>query len=262
MTAGWFLAALRHDRAVVLGSLAFVVLLAWTYLLLGAGVGVEIMDMGGGQMMAMLPEWSLGYGFVIFVMWAVMMLAMMLPSATPVTLLIDSIARKRAAAGNPVRGRTALFMSGYLSIWLVFAAAATTLQWALDRAGLLSETMAFGNIILAGSVLVAAGVYQWTPLKEACLRHCRSPLDFLLFHWRDSARGAVASGIRHGLFCLGCCWMLMALLFVGGIMNLVWIAGIALLVLIEKTLPWGRRVSQVIGVVLVAWGAVTLATAA
>jgi predicted metal-binding membrane protein len=161
-----------------------------------------------------------------------------------------------------VRGRTALFMSGYLSIWLVFAAAATTLQWALDRAGLLSETMAFGNIILAGSVLVAAGVYQWTPLKEACLRHCRSPLDFLLFHWRDSARGAVASGIRHGLFCLGCCWMLMALLFVGGIMNLVWIAGIALLVLIEKTLPWGRRVSQVIGVVLVAWGAVTLATAA
>jgi predicted metal-binding membrane protein len=262
MTAGWFLAALRHDRAVVLGSLAFVVLLAWTYLLLGAGVGVEIMDMGGGQMMAMLPEWSLGYGFVIFVMWAVMMLAMMLPSATPVTLLIDSIARKRAAAGNAVRGRTALFMFGYLSVWLVFAAAATTLQWALDRAGLLSETMAFGNIILAGSVLVAAGVYQWTPLKEACLRHCRSPLDFLLFHWRDSARGAVASGIRHGLFCLGCCWMLMALLFVGGIMNLVWIAGIALLVLIEKTLPWGRRVSQVIGVVLVAWGAVTLATAA
>ena len=262
MTAGWFLAALRHDRAVVLGSLAFVVLLAWTNLLLGAGVGMEMMDKGGGQMMAMLPEWSLGYGLVIFVMWAVMMLAMMLPSAASVTLLIASLARKRTAAGGAVRASTALFVFGYLAVWLSFAAAATTLQWAFDKAGLLSETMAFGNMVLAGSVLVAAGVYQWTPMKEACLRHCRSPLDFILFHWRDGAVGAVVSGVGHGFFCLGCCWMLMALLFVGGIMNLTWIAGIALLVLIEKTLPWGRRVSQVTGAVLVAWGAITLATAA
>ena len=260
MTAGLFLAALRHDRTVVLGSLAFVVLFAWTYLLLGAGVGMEMMDMGGGQMMAMPPEWTLGYGLVIFVMWAVMMVAMMLPSATPVTLLADSVARKRAAAGSAVRATTALFVFGYLSVWFVVAAAATTLQWVLDEAGLLSKTMAFGNIILAGTVLVAAGVYQWTPLKDACLRHCHSPFDFLLFHWRDSALGTVASGVRHGLFCRGCRWMLMALLFVGGIMNLAWIAAIALLVLIEKTLPWGRRVSQVTGVVLVAWGAVTLTT--
>jgi len=262
MTAGWFLAALRHDRAVVLGSLAFVVLLAWTYLLLGADVGPEMMDMGAGQMMAMPPEWSLAYGLVIFVMWAVMMLAMMLPSAVPVTLLVASVARKRATADDAVHASTALFVLGYLSVWLAFAAAATTMQWTLDEVGLLSETMAFGNIVLAGSVLVAAGIYQWTPLKEACLRHCRSPLDFILFHWRDGALGAVGSGVGHGFFCLGCCWMLMALLFVGGIMNLAWIAGIALLVLIEKTLPWGRRVNQVTGAVLVAWGAVTLATAA
>jgi predicted metal-binding membrane protein len=174
MTASWFLVALRHDRAVVLGSLAFVVLLAWSYLLLGAGVGPEMMDMGAGKMMAMPPEWSLGYGLVIFVMWAVMMLAMMLPSAAPVTLLIASLNRKRATAGGAVQASTALFVFGYLTVWLAFAAAATTLQWALDEAGLLSETMAFGNIVLAGSVLVAAGVYQWTPLKEACLRHCRS----------------------------------------------------------------------------------------
>jgi predicted metal-binding membrane protein len=261
MTGGLFLTALRHDRAVVLGSLAFVVLLAWTYLLLGPGVGMEMMDMGGGQMMVMLPEWTLGYGIVIFVMWAVMMLAMMLPSAAPVTLLIASLARKRAAAGGAMRASTALFVFGYLTVWLSFAAAATTLQWALGEAGLLSETMAFGNIVLAGSVLVAAGIYQWTPFKQACLRHCRSPLGFLLFHWRDSAFGTVASGIGHGLFCLGCCWMLMALLFVGGIMNLAWIAGIALLVLIEKTLPWGGRISQATGTVLVAWGVVTLATA-
>src|ERR1700730_16468469 len=116
MNAGWFLAVLRHDRAVVLGSLAFVVLLAWTYLLLGAGVGMEMMDMGGGQMMAMLPEWSLGYGLVIFVMWAVMMLAMMLPSAASVTLLIASPARKRTAAGSAVRATTAWFVFGYLSV--------------------------------------------------------------------------------------------------------------------------------------------------
>ena len=137
MTASWFLVALRHDRAVVLGSLAFVVLLAWSYLLLGAGVGMEMMDMGGGQMMAMLPEWSLGYGLVIFVMWAVMMLAMMLPSAAPVTLLIASLARKRTAADGAVRASTALFVFGYLAVWLSFAAAATTLQWAFDKAGLL-----------------------------------------------------------------------------------------------------------------------------
>jgi len=165
MTASWFLVALRHDRAVILGSLAFVVLLAWSYLLLGAGVGPEMMDMGAGQMMAMPPEWSLGYGLVIFVMWAVMMLAMMLPSAAPVTLLIASLNRKRATAGGAVQASTALFVFGYLAVWLAFAAAATTLQWALDEAGLLSETMAFGNIVIAASVLVAAGVYQWTPLK-------------------------------------------------------------------------------------------------
>ena len=180
MTAGLFLAALRHDRTVVLGSLAFVVLFAWTYLLLGAGVGMEMMDMGGGQMMAMPPEWTLGYGLVIFVMWAVMMVAMMLPSAAPVTLLIDSVARKRAAAGSAVRATTALFVFGYLSVWFVVAAAATALQLALDEAGLLSETMAFANIILAGTVLVAAGVYQWTPSKgtRACDTAARRSTSF------------------------------------------------------------------------------------
>jgi predicted metal-binding membrane protein len=260
MTAEWLLTALRHDRAVVLGSLTLVILFAWGYLLLGAGINMEMMKMGGGQMMVMLPEWSPGYGVVVFAMWAVMMLAMMLPSAAPVTLLVAGVARKRAAAGGTASA-TALFVLGYLIVWLGFAALATLLQWGLDEAGLLSETMSLGNRLLAGAVLIAAGVYQWTPLKEACLRHCRSPLDFLLFHWRDGALGAAVSGIGHGVFCLGCCWMLMALLFVGGIMNIAWIAGIALIVLIEKTLPWGNRVNRVTGALLVAWGAITLAMA-
>jgi len=258
MTAGIILAPLRHDRAVVVGSLVVVIALAWTYLLLGAGIPVEMMDMGGGQMMVMLPEWTLGYAAVVLVMWAAMMVAMMLPSAAPVTLLVVRIGRKRAEAG----AGSALFVLGYLVIWLGFTTAATTLQFLFDEAGLLSKTMAFGNTVLAGGVLIAAGIYQWTPLKQACLRHCRSPLEFLMFHWREGPLGSLTAGMRHGVFCLGCCWMLMALLFVGGIMNLVWVGAIALLVLVEKTLPWGSRTSRLTGALLGAWGDVILLTAA
>ena len=262
VTADLLAGVLRHDRAVVLGSLGFVVVLAWVYLLLGAGVEMATMDMGGGRMMAMLPEWTLAYGLVVFAMWAVMMVAMMLPSAAPVTLLIAALARKRREAGSVVGLTTGPFVLGYLAVWFAFAAAATALQWGLGALGLLSETMALASMVAAGVVLVAAGIYQWTPLKEACLRHCRSPLGFLLHHWRDGAVGALVSGARHGVYCLGCCWMLMALLFVGGIMNLAWIAGIALIVLIEKALPWGGRTNRVTGAVLVVWGAATLAMAA
>ena len=260
MTADWFLAALRHDRAVVLGSLGFVIVLAWVYLLLGAGLEMSMMDMGDGNMMAMLPEWTLAYGLVVFVMWAVMMVAMMLPSAAPVTLLVAGIARRRGQAGGAAGRSTALFVTGYLATWLSFALAATLVQWGLTEAGLLSATMALADAVIAGVVLIAAGIYQWTPLKEACLRHCRSPLDFLLFHWREGAVGALRSGVRHGAFCLGCCWMLMALLFVGGVMNLAWVAGLALLVLIEKTLPGGRWVGRATGAVLFLWGVLTLAS--
>jgi predicted metal-binding membrane protein len=261
MTADFLLSALRHDRAIVLGGLAAAIILAWAYLLIGTGIPMATMDMGGGQVMAMPPEWTLAYGLVVFLMWAVMMVAMMLPSAAPVTLLVAALARKRREAGTAPGLSTAPFVFGYLAVWLAFAATATVLQWRLDAAELLSETMALASMVVAGGVLVLAGIYQWTPLKQACLRHCRSPLDFLLHHWRDGALGALVSGARHGVFCLGCCWMLMALLFVGGIMNLAWIAGIALIVLIEKTLPWGGRIGRATGAVLVVWGAVTLAMA-
>jgi predicted metal-binding membrane protein len=261
LTIQFLSSALRHDRAIVLGSLAVAIVLAWAYLLIGAGIEMETMDMGGGRMMAMPPQWTLGYGLVVFLMWAAMMVAMMLPSAAPVTLLVASITRKRREAGSAVGLSTAPFVFGYLAVWLAFAAMATLLQWRLDAAELLSETMALANTLVAGGVLVVAGIYQWTPLKQACLRHCRSPLGFILHHWRDGAQGAFASGARHGGFCLGCCWMLMVLLFVGGIMNIAWIAGIALIVLIEKTLPWGGRMGRATGAVLVVWGAVTLALA-
>jgi predicted metal-binding membrane protein len=259
VTAAWLLAPLRHDRAVVLAGLGTVVLLAWTYLLLGAGLPMQMMDMGGGQTMVIVPEWSLGYGVLVFVMWAVMMVAMMLPSAAPVTLLVAGIARKRAASGSEAAMPTVLFVAGYLGVWVAFAALATLLQWQLEEARLLSDTMALASMAAAAAVLIAGGVYQWTPLKQACLRHCRSPLEFLLFHWRDGAAGAFVSGVRHGAFCLGCCWMLMALLFVGGVMNLAWIGGIALLVLIEKVSPWGGWTGRATGAVMIAWGVGTLA---
>src|SRR5579883_2075663 len=229
----------RDERLPVLAGLAAAIFLAWGYLLLGAGIaGMK----GGKAMMPMRPEWSPGYAALVFIMWAVMMAAM---------LLVARVAGRRAGGGPAARAdpkpAAALFVLGYLAVWSGFAAAATALQWLLDTAGLLSPAMALGNAVMAGGVLVAAGLYQWTPLKAACLRHCRSPLDFLLFHWRDGAFGMLASGARHGLFCLGCCWMLMALLFVGGVMSLAWVGTLALLVLIEKTLPWGGRMSRITG---------------
>ena len=153
------------------------------------------------------------------------------------------------------------FGLGYLLVWFAFSLGATALEWGLDEASLLSETMALGTMLLAGGVLVAAGIYQWTPLKDTCLRHCRSPVSFLVQNWREGTLGAIWTGVRHGSFCLGCCWMLMALLFVGGVMNLVWIGAIALLVLIEKTVPWGGRMSRITGIVLAGCGVATLAMA-
>jgi predicted metal-binding membrane protein len=184
---------------------------------------------------------------------------MMLPSAAPAILLAAALDRQRSTASAPQQSM--LFTSGYLLVWSGFSLLATLLQWGFNEAGLLSETMAAGNRILAGAVLLAAGAYEWTPLKNSCLAHCRSPIAFLVQHWRQRRLGAVVTGMRHGLFCLGCCWMLMALLFVGGLMNLLWVAAIALLVLIEKTAPWGGRMARVTGVVLALWGAATLALA-
>ena len=185
-----------------------------------------------------------------------MMAAMMLPSAAPAILLVAALARQRGE--RHAIASSWQFALGYLAIWGAFSLVATGLQFALDRAGLLSETMASGSVVLAALLLIAAGVYQWTPWKEACLRQCRSPIEFLTRYWRQGAFGPVRAGAWHGAFCLGCCWMLMALLFVGGLMNMFWIAGLALLVLVEKLFPFGRRVSQVTGAALIGWGVFVL----
>jgi predicted metal-binding membrane protein len=243
---------LRRERLVVLASLLVVILLAWGWLFLGAGIEMEQMDMGAGQIMLMAPAWSAGYAVVIFVMWAIMMMAMMLPSAAPAILLTAALTSRRD--GNHLFGPTGLFVLGYLLIWFGFSLVATILQFSLDRADLLSADMASANNKLAGAMLIVAGIYQWTPWKQTCLVQCRSPAEQLNRFWRQGRFGPLRAGAMHGLFCLGCCWLLMVLLFVGGLMNLLWIAALALLVLIEKLLPIGPRVGRLTGIALIVWG--------
>lgn len=236
-------------------ALLTAIALAWAYLLAGAGMSMHEMD---GMLMPMRTEpWTPGYAGLVLVMWAVMMAAMMLPSAAPMILLYGVIARRRCGGGEPAS--SAAFMLGYVGVWGAYSAAAAGLQYGLEEAALLSPMMQTTSIAFAGAVLIAAGVYQWTPLKQSCLRKCRSPLEFLATEWREGRRGAFVMGLRHGSYCVGCCWMLMLLLFVGGVMNLAWIIGLALFVLSEKLAPAGHWLGRAAGLGLIAWGAATLA---
>jgi predicted metal-binding membrane protein len=245
---------LRRDRLIVAVGLAAVVALAGAYVVSGAGID---MSMAGMPEMEPMP-WSPSYAAVLFVMWLTMMIAMMVPSAAPTVLLFTAIKRKRDASISPAM-QAWIFVGGYLLIWAGFSLAAVLAQWALERAGLLSMAMASTSAVLGGIILLAAGLYQFTPLKGACLRYCQSPVLFLSQHWRAGPAGALWMGLRHGAYCVGCCWFLMALLFVSGVMNLVWIAGIALYVACEKLLPLGRRLSYAAGVALIVAGAIVLA---
>jgi len=308
---------LRRDRAVVLGMLTAVIIVAWTYVLGGAGMGMSAFDMSSldmalgrsagtssagagepvasGATMSAMPggatgsaieaeppnptvdmappmramatpvRWTPGYFVLMFFMWWIMMIAMMLPSAAPTVLLYAAVNRKAEAqkGGRAGPRSVAAFTAGYLLAWALFSVGAASLQWAFERAGLLSPMMLHStSVALAGSILVVAGLYQLTPLKHACLKHCRGPIQFLSEHWRPGMQGAVRMGIHHGSYCLGCCWGLMAILFFGGIMNLYWIIGLALVVLVEKLAPYGYRVGQALGVALLGWGGWFLVVAA
>jgi predicted metal-binding membrane protein len=251
---------LRRDRAIVAVSLAGVVALAWAYLATGAGIDTDMADMTDMEMdMAPMP-WSPLHAALVFVMWWVMMIAMMVPSAAATILLFAAVKRKQDSSRRPSL-EAWLFLGGYLLIWAGFSLAAVLVQWALERAGLLSMGMASTSATLGGTILLAAGLYQFTPIKNACLRHCQSPLLFLSRYWRAGTMGALRMGLRHGGYCLGCCWFLMALLFISGIMNLAWIAGIALYIAGEKLLPFGRRLSLAAGVGLIVAGTIVLSRA-
>ena len=256
--------AVKRDRIVVMGALSGVVALSWAYVLAGAGMNMSALEMtrltsGEAGMDMMTPViWDLGYAGVMFVMWWVMMIAMMLPSAAPMVLLFAAINRKQKESGNPYVP-TALFASAYVIVWAGFSMAAVAVQWGLESMAGLSPMLASASAVLGGSLLLAAGIYQLTPLKQACLNHCRSPLQFILTRWRVGAKGAFRMGFEHGAYCVGCCWFLMGLLFFGGIMNLYWITGLAVFVLLEKTIPAGHWVSQLVGIALIVWGIVVLA---
>ena len=272
---------LRRDRLVVVIALVAVIVLSWVYVLAGAGMGMSAfemtrmtqpvgvidstqpsmqgMSMGGtavgGTMIT--GAWTVGYAVVIFFMWWVMMFGMMLPSAAPLLLLFARMMRKEKNKGAPYVP-TGVFALGYVIMWAAFSAIATGAQWGLEASGLLSGIMVGTSAVLGAGLLIAAGVWQLTPWKNACLRHCRSPIGFLSAHWRPGRTGAFKMGLVHGAFCLGCCWFLMALLFYGGVMNLYWIIGLALYILIEKLLPAGARIGRLTGIALIAWGALLL----
>ncbi len=207
--------------------------------------------------------WHSDYWLTMLLMWWIMMIAMMIPSAAPMILLFARVHRHHRAqaqkkASTPVQHvavPTGAFLAGYLLAWLAFSLAATALQWLLERAGLLHSMLMWSTShLLSASFLLAAGAYQLSPLKGACLVHCRSPIAFISRHWRNGRWGALRMGVAHGLYCVGCCWTLMALLFVGGVMNLVWIAGLAIFVLLEKLAPSGMWVAHASGFMMLAAG--------
>lgn len=274
-------ALLKRDRVVVAAALIILTFLAWAYVLWlsahmmmpGAAASpgdMAGMDMGSdnmagmdmsaaaspdaGMAAAMAPgfrAWApVDFAFM-FAMWSVMMVGMMTPSVAPMILLYAAVGRKAAGTGTPFAS-TGWFLAGYLLVWLAFSALATCAQWALTALALLTPMMATASVTLGGILLVAVGLYQWTPLKETCLRACQAPLGFLMAHggFRREPRGAVRLGIAHGAYCLGCCFALMALLFVGGIMNVLWIAGLTILVLLEKIVPTGRLIPRVSGALI------------
>ena len=218
-----------------------------------SGMVMPSMDMPG-MVMPEMSQWGASTVLVLFVMWTVMMVAMMVPSAAPMILAFLTVNQHRQAAARPFVP-VSIFLLGYLAVWTAFSALATAAEWWLHRAALLSPSMVATSSLLNSGLLIAAGVFQWTPLKHSCLKNCRSPLSFLMSEWREGSAGAFIMGLRHGAYCLGCCWALMALLFVAGVMNLLWVALIALFVLAEKVLPKGELIAKIAGVALVATGA-------
>ncbi|WP_176594295.1 DUF2182 domain-containing protein [Sphingobium sp. EM0848] len=255
-------AVLARHRILSVMALAALILLAWGWLLLGAGMGMAPMaslapsglqpqDPMMAMMMPVVGPWTAAQFALTLIMWWVMMVAMMLPSAAPTILLYARAATHRKTI---VRPATESFLAGYLLVWGLFSLLATTAQWRLSAAAMLAPmAMASSSHWLSAGLLAAAGLYQFSPWKDACLRQCRNPATFLSRYYRPGRTGALRMGMIHGAWCVGCCWMLMALLFVGGVMNLVWIALLTLLVAMEKLLPWGRLISVATGLGCIAW---------
>lgn len=248
----------RRDYILISTALAGVVALAWAYLyyltLDMARMAMPTMDMGT---MAGMREWSTADFALMFLMWSVMMVGMMVPTAMRTVLIYASIARHATNQGTPIAA-TYWFAVGYLLVWTIFSLAATLVQGALDNWGLLSPMMVSTSATFGAALLIAAGLYQLTPWKDVCLKHCQSPAVYLASRFKPGIGGAIGLGFGHGVYCLGCCWAIMALLFLGGVMNLLWIAAITGFVLGEKLLPPRLRLARASGLAMVACGVVFL----
>jgi predicted metal-binding membrane protein len=237
-----------HNRVVIWGALGAITAISWLYLVRMPMTPRDLGSIGVLLTATMSPHWA--EVWLIFMMWAVMMVAMMVPSASPMIETYARIARSRSGASAY---NLWLFAAAYIVVWALFSAAATAGQIALQRAALITSGFAT-TPLMGGIILASAGIYQLTPLKQACLGHCRSPIGFFMMEWRDGAAGAFKMGLKHGAFCVGCCWALMALLFVLGVMNLLWVAAISVFVLLEKATPYGRAIARVTGVAMLVCG--------
>jgi predicted metal-binding membrane protein len=264
-------ALLRRDRVIVLTALIALSALAWTDVLqlaramsdMAAMPGMATtpgmpnmpgMDMSASGMMSpVFGRWSPAHFLTMFAMWTVMMIGMMTPSVAPMVLIYTQVARQ---SGSAPFASAFWFAGGYLLAWAGFSLLATLTQWGLEELALLSPMMASTSHLFGGGLLIAAGIYQWLPIKYSCLARCRAPLSFIMDHggFKAQAGGSVRLGLQHGLYCVGCCWTLMALLYVGGVMNLLWIAGLMVFVLLEKLLPGGRYFARAAGIVATAFG--------
>jgi predicted metal-binding membrane protein len=236
----------RRYATIVLALAA----MCWGFL---AWTAIDMSNPFARLTMPISADWAASNVFAIWTMWAFMMAAMMLPSAIPMILIFVTLSERNNESG---RGRA--FVAAYLVVWFLFSAAATLVQWALQALDWVDAMIVSTSAVLTGVLLLLAGAYQFSPLKRLCLARCRTPLVFVLGEWRPGIYGAYVMGTRHGLFCMGCCWALMGLLFVGGAMNLAWIAAISILVALEKLLPQGQRIAAALGVALLAAGGLKL----
>ncbi|UCF37430.1 MAG: DUF2182 domain-containing protein [Acidobacteriota bacterium] len=239
-----------RDRTIVLAGIGALTALSWFYTI---QMSLDVSHMAMGHH----GHAHEGF-FYTFIMWSIMMVAMMTPTATPMVLTFARINRKRRNRGQPYVA-TSVFLAGYLVVWVLFSAVAAFAQLELQEIALVNAMLASSSPIFSGILLLTAGVFQWTPLKQACLKHCRTPLSFILTDWKEGTTGAFQMGLKHGVFCTVCCWFLMALLFVLGVMNILWMALITGITLVEKVVPWGDKFSRVAGVVLGLWGLLILA---
>ena len=241
---------IKQEQIFVVLGIILLTVLTWSYIFyLNSAAAMPMNEISMPQM----NSWNLNDFLAIFIMWSVMMTAMMIPSAAPMILVFASVYHKRKLSGNDFVP-TWIFLLGYLLIWTGFSFLAAFLQWLLHHYSIISPELKLISPVSSGIVLLAVGIYQFTPMKNVCLKNCQNPLNFVMGSWREGSLGAFIMGIHHGLYCLGCCWILMLLLFVAGVMNLIWVAMIAVLIFLEKIIPSGKWFIRISGILFAAWG--------